>query len=95
MKKSIFELNKQEVKKLNLELIGTYYFKRYLLSYSVIMVISILSGMFITMASDFDKEMMLDEGMAILILILFVALITILFLFKMLDLVKQYYESNK
>lgn len=95
MKKSIFELNKNEIKKLNLELISTHYFKGYILSYSVIMVVSILFGMFITIASDFDKEMMLDEGMALLVLILFIALITIMFIFKMLDLVKQYYESKK
>ena len=95
MKKTIFELNKDEIKKLNLELIGTHYFKKYLLSYSLTLVISIFFGMFITMASDFDKEMILDEGMAMLILVLFVALITMLFLFKMNELIKQYYESKK
>ena len=94
MKKTIFELNKEEGKKLNIELMGTQYFRQYIFSYSVIMVVSILMGMFIIIGSDFDKTMALDEGMAMLVLVLFVLLITLLFLFKMLDLSKQYYDEK-
>ena len=94
MKKSIFDFNAEKMKKLNLELIGTHYFKRYLLSYSIIMIVSILFGMLITIAYDFDKDIILDEAMAMLILILFVATITMLFIFKMFDLMKQYYDDK-
>lgn len=94
MKKSIFDLTKEETKKINLELIRTSYFQRYILSYFLVVLVSTLFGIFITIISDFDKDMILDEGMAMLVIVLFIAIITILFLFKMFDLMKEYYEQK-
>lgn len=95
MKKSIFELNDKEVKKLNLELIRTHYFKRYFVSYLVITLVSFLVVMLITMAGDFDKEIMLNELIIMFLFILYTGLISLLFLFKMFDLAKKYYVEKK
>ena len=99
MKKSIFDLTREEGKKIDKEMRKTSYYKQYLMEYLLtIMIFAFILGSsigFVSANDSISSQMieMLDE-ICIVLGLGFIAVISILFAFKRFDLVKKYYEEK-
>ena len=92
--KSIFELSYSEGKKIDAEVRKTSYFKQYLIIYIVCYITLIIGFLILTgicTATEFSQL----YAIGLTILISAFAIITILFQFKRMNLINQYYYENK
>lgn len=99
MKKTVFDLSREEGKKIDKELKSTSYFKQYLMGYIATMLFIVLMYIVITSLYEFINPTVSDGTFSLICIMIlsgFVALITLLFWFKRFNLVKEYYElKNK
>lgn len=93
MKKSIYSLKKEELVKLKSEIIKTEYYRGFVMQYFLSIIILLIIGIGLTYCIgmyDYNNE--LYEVISISILLGIGLLITAKFLFKRVELVKEYYE---
>ena len=100
MKKTIYELNNKEGKALLKEFKKTSYYKQYFMDcITTIIILALICGFILGWYSvcDCPNSSIIEmiSAVGIVICICFIALIAILFSFKRLDLVKEYYETKK
>lgn len=93
MKKSIFVLTFEEIKKVDIKLRGSGYFKLYTLCYAISLITLFLVGVALCFAVSIGE--LLAEDYYLILLICFCILFTLLYFFKRFELIKQYYEEEK
>ena len=87
MKKTIFDLKNTEGIKLDFEMRKTSYYRQYLISY-------IFSFLILAIGFVIGIIYLPENDLVSIIILCFMALITLLFMFKKFDLLKEYYNSK-
>ena len=99
MKKTVFDLDYKEGRKIDKQLRKTSYYKQYSLQYIIgiivlfICVMSVLSDVMLSSSIDSNTKDIV-WCVSVIILLCFVALISIIFGIKRFNLVKQYYDEK-
>lgn len=94
MKKTIYDLNKQEGTKLDLEIRKTSYFKQYTLNFGI----SVIALIIIAWGSILWLEDMNAENIIPIVITItagFLMFYCLIYEFKRFDLIKDYYEKKK
>ena len=96
MKKTVFDLNYEEGRKIDMELRKTSYFKQYILCYLLSLGTLILIGSGFIFTSLMIESDVTDFYLTTHLMIItgFSLLFTLLFGFKRFDLIKKYYEEK-
>ena len=92
--KSIFELSYSEGRKIDAEVKKTSYYKQYLRIY-IVCYIELIIGLMILVGLCSSTGFSQLYAIGLIILISAFAIITMLFQFKKLNLINQYYYENK
>lgn len=90
----MFDLNLEEIKKIDIKLRGSVYFKLYSFCYAISLILLVIFGILLSIAGSFGEIADKTELAYLFLLICFCFLFTFLYVFKRLDLIKKYYEKE-